>query len=302
MKRPVRKIVSKINEPIEPRLIDIENKIDKMNNHILHLAEQLKDLRHQTERIHEIAKADYDGVNRLTRQLAEIRLGPKYAKAFQGEPLISVRIATYNRADKLLDVAIPSVLAQTYKNFEIIVVGDHCTDDTEERIKKLGDKRIQFYNLPSQTAYDKDRVKKWRVIGVPPKIEAASRASGSWIATLDDDDMLTPDHLEKLIKHAKTSGCELVYGAAAHHDLTTGKQKKLYSFPPERGQFTFNSAIYMKELDKVFKEDFKAWVLDEVYDWTMCRRMMEAGVRISSIEDVVTQIDAIPVGHSMKDY
>lgn len=64
------------------------------------------------------------------------------------EPLISVIIPTYNRSKLLTERAIPSVLAQSYKNFELIVVGDHCTDDTEQCFKKIDDSRVKFVNLP----------------------------------------------------------------------------------------------------------------------------------------------------------
>ena len=60
------------------------------------------------------------------------------------KPLISVIMATYNRAH-LLPRAIRSVLNQTYKDFEIIVVDDGSTDSTEEVVKTFQDRRILYY-------------------------------------------------------------------------------------------------------------------------------------------------------------
>src|SRR6266496_3474924 len=54
-------------------------------------------------------------------------------------PLVSVRVATFNRAELLVGRALPSVLNQTYDELEVVVVGDHCTDQTAERIEALGD-------------------------------------------------------------------------------------------------------------------------------------------------------------------
>ena len=62
-------------------------------------------------------------------------------------PLITVITPTYNRSNLLISRAVKSVLNQTYKNFEFIIVGDGCTDDTEKKLKKIKDKRIQFYNI-----------------------------------------------------------------------------------------------------------------------------------------------------------
>ena len=61
------------------------------------------------------------------------------------KPLVSVVIPTYNREDLLFARAIPSILNQTYQNFEIIVVLDGCTDNTEKRLKELNDSRILIH-------------------------------------------------------------------------------------------------------------------------------------------------------------
>jgi len=78
--------------------------------------------------------------------MAEIA-GGKYHPAM-GAPAISVVIATYNRS-RALGYAIESVLGQTFADWELIVVGDACTDDTAEVVARYveADPRVRFVNL-----------------------------------------------------------------------------------------------------------------------------------------------------------
>ena len=61
-------------------------------------------------------------------------------------PLISVITATYN-CSHLLRHAIQSVLDSDFQDWELIVIGDCCTDDSEEVVNGFSDDRISFYNL-----------------------------------------------------------------------------------------------------------------------------------------------------------
>lgn len=306
MKSILVKILLKIYSPLLQKIKE------EFNTQLQHMRQETEELKKEIQnvesgmdrmnKIYNIVKSNHDDLPYLTRKVFKMRSKTSYEKAFTGNPLVSVRIATYNRANDLVNKSIASVLKQSYQNFEIVIVGDHCTDDTEEKLKALKDKRIRFYNLPSRTVYPEDRINKWRVIGAIPMNQAADMAKGSWIAPIDDDDEFTPDHLEKLIAHAKKTRCELVYGASTQKNIVTKEEKRIWSFPPEENKFTFHSAIYMKELDDIFKYDFKAWTIDEVGDWNMCRRMMESGVRISAIDDTVGVIHMIPAGHHKKEY
>src|SRR5690242_4802472 len=68
----------------------------------------------------------------LTQYLNSCRLTLSEMYESDKDPLVSVTIPTYNLGQILVERTIPSVLAQTYKNWELIVYGDVCTDDTVE--------------------------------------------------------------------------------------------------------------------------------------------------------------------------
>ncbi len=63
-----------------------------------------------------------------------------------GVPLVSIITATYNRSN-VLCYAIDSVLRQTVTDWELLVIGDACTDDTEQIVAAIGDPRVRFFNL-----------------------------------------------------------------------------------------------------------------------------------------------------------
>ena len=89
--------------------------------------------------------------------------------------MISVIICTYNRAD-LLSKAIDSVLSQNYQDFEIIIIDDASTDNTESLVKNFTDNRIKYYKNDSNLGIAKSRNK------------GVSLANGEYVAMLDSDD------------------------------------------------------------------------------------------------------------------
>lgn len=90
--------------------------------------------------------------------------------------LISIILPTYNRV-ALLIRAVESVLFQSYDKWELIIIGDNCTDDTEIKLKKyLLDDRIEFVNLNTNVG------------GAEARNIGISLARGRYICFLDDDD------------------------------------------------------------------------------------------------------------------
>ena len=114
-------------------------------------------------------------------------------------PEITVIIATYNWSS-VLPYSIGSVLKQTFQDFEVLVMGDGCTDDSEAVIRTINDPRIFWHNLSHHHGSQ-----------FAPNNEGLQRARGRYIAYLGHDDLWLPHHLEKL-KIALDKGAEWTYG------------------------------------------------------------------------------------------
>lgn len=202
-----------------------------------------------------------------------------------GDPLVSVIIPTFNKAELLVERSIPSVLAQTYKRIEVVVVGDHCEDDTAERVAALNDDRVTFVNLPERGRYPAEPWSRWRVAGVVPLNEGIRLARGTWLATVDDDDAFAPDHVLSLLEHAMANDLEMVYGKV-RWETWPGFFEDLGSFPPTHGGISRMSVIYHSMLS-FLKYDIESWKLEEPADWNLWSRMKSCGVKIGFLDKIV---------------
>jgi glycosyltransferase involved in cell wall biosynthesis len=115
------------------------------------------------------------------------------------DPLVTVVIATYNWSS-VLPYSIGSVLRQTFTDFELLVVGDGCTDDSEAVVRRVGDPRVKWINLPTNTGHQSE-----------PNNEGLRQARGQYIAYLGHDDLWLPHHLSCLVS-ALEQGADLAYG------------------------------------------------------------------------------------------
>jgi putative methyltransferase (TIGR04325 family) len=221
------------------------------------------------------------------QRLAALRASDGY-HALYGieEPLVSVVIPTFRNHALLAGRAIPSILAQTYQHFEVIVVGDAAPDAAKQAVEGFEDPRLSFHNLERRGPYPEEPRRRWLVAGVPPYNEAVRRARGEWIAPLDDDDAFRPDHIEVLLEAARRRRLEFVYGGIAQHE-PSGGCLQLGAFPPALGQFNLQAALYRADLGDLFDLELADELFDEPYDWGLCQRMARAGVRMGMVDRIV---------------
>src|SRR5919109_2218405 len=117
-------------------------------------------------------------------------------------PAVTVIIATYNFS-AALRYTIRSALAQTVRDFELLVVGDACTDESEEVVRSFADSRIQWINLPQRSGSQ-----------AGPNNAGLERARGEYIAYLGHDDLWWPDHLAVGLRTIATTGADMSVAVA----------------------------------------------------------------------------------------
>jgi hypothetical protein len=232
----------------------------------------------------EILRAIYEEEPGNRRRLWALRESPEYARPFEEEnPLVTIFIPTYSNAESLAERSIPSVLAQTYENLEVLVIGDAAPPEVEEAARSFDDPRLRFLNLGIRGPYPDDPVGLWRVAGSAPSNEGVRIAQGQWIGVNGDDDLYTPTHVELLLAEARRRRLELVYGDIRRVNRE-GEDDLLCTFPPRNEHFGMQAALFHRGL-RIFSYELE--VFDDGADWAWMRRMLRLGVRIGMINDVV---------------
>lgn len=118
-----------------------------------------------------------------------------------GEPFVSVIIPTYNR-EKIISDSISSVLNQTYKNFELIIVDDCSTDNTVDVVKKINDPRIVILRQPKNMG------------ACAARNRGIDESRGSIIAFQDSDDLWNERKLERQISELYKNRADITFCAA----------------------------------------------------------------------------------------
>ena len=239
----------------------------------------------------------FEGLARRDRELLT-RAREKHEHLYSDvtEPLVSVTTATYNRAQILMEKTLPSVLAQTYSHTEIIIVGDCCTDETAARMAQVTDPRVRFLNLPKRPVYLRDKVKRYKTHGLEAWALARSLAKGIWLAHLDDDDVFTPDHIQKLVEHAQAGNYEMVFGRS-RKEVRPGQWIEQGHASKKNGRvvggFISHSTVLRRAYLDFFKGDgcLDVGLSGDAYMW---RRMFNAGVRVGFVKDIVTSLPLRP--------
>lgn len=112
--------------------------------------------------------------------------------------LVSVIMPSWNTAGYIAE-SIYSVLNQTHKNLELIIVDDCSTDNTDEVVASFDDDRIRYFKNEKNSGAALTRNRAMR------------EAKGKWIAFLDSDDLWEPEKLEKQIAFMEKNGYDFSY-------------------------------------------------------------------------------------------
>ena len=113
--------------------------------------------------------------------------------------LVSIIMPSYNTAQYIAD-SIESVLAQTHENWELLIVDDCSTDNTDEVVAEFSiDPRIRYLKNAKNSGAAVSRNRALR------------EARGKWIAFLDSDDLWEPEKLEKQIAFMKENNYKFTF-------------------------------------------------------------------------------------------
>ncbi|HEU4623051.1 MAG TPA: glycosyltransferase family 2 protein, partial [Burkholderiaceae bacterium] len=184
-----------------------------------------------------------------------------------------------NRGPLLIERSLQSCLAQTYKNIEVVIVGDHCTDDTAALVTAVKDPRVRFVNREERGQYPEDKMLRWMVAGSIPMNDALRLARGSFVTHLDDDDEHAPDRIERLVAFAKNTRADFIWHPFdVEHADGSWTRNEAASFG--YGRVTTSSVFY----HRVWKEiewDPQCFLLKEPGDWNRFRKIRWLGARVA---------------------
>lgn len=192
-------------------------------------------------------------------------------------PMVTVIVPTYN-SRATLRCALQSLIAQELGDFEAWIIGDACTDGSEEEVARPADARLHWFNLAQNSGT------QWR-----PNNEGLQRARGRYVAYLGHDDLWLPWHLSTLASRAEKSGADFVHdllvniGPNGILDLAgppaEGVTYERHGFPP-------SSWLHRRDLVErvgLWRNPAElSWSSD--YDYT--RRVFLAGLQIEFVSSL----------------
>lgn len=147
-------------------------------------------------------------------------------------PLVTVAIPIYNAAN-YLEQAIQSVLNQTYKNFELILLNDGSTDDSVRIMNSFSDSRIRIIN----DGENKGLVERLN--------QSISLARGKYYARMDADDIMHPERLAKQISFLEENPCMDLVGCSYYLIDANNKICSVTNLPevPKREDIIYNKSF-----------------------------------------------------------
>jgi len=194
-------------------------------------------------------------------------------------PRVSIVTATYNYSS-VLRYAILSVLAQRFQDFEHLIIGDGCTDESEQVVAEFNDPRLHWHNLPTNTGSQSI-----------PNNTGLAMARGEYIAYLGHDDLWHPSHLEKLIEALEREEADWAHPLAVMIGPPGSGVHQLIGLVPPNGNFAAASSatsgiVHRRSLVEKIGEWKDYRTLDLAPDIEFRRRALRAGAKTVYVENL----------------
>lgn len=225
-------------------------------------------------------------------------------------PLISVVIPTFQRCKKLKN-ALDSVLGQTYKNFEVLIIDDGSTDGTKEMVNSIKDSRVSYI-------WQKNSGKP-----ANPRNRGIKLAKANWIAFLDSDDIWKKNKLSEVSKYLSEKN-QFIYHDFSIIDYNKKSKEKVIKSSslkdPKCIELLINGntiglstvIVSKKLLIKIngFNEDERMTAAEDYNAWLKIAKISDNFFYLpknlsyySSNEDSISNQDmSIPKSFAMKEY
>lgn len=193
--------------------------------------------------------------------------------------LVSVIIPTYNRPELLLNRSIPSVLAQTHGNLELLVIGDGATDEVCAAMATVTDPRVRFIQRP-RPEYPPGELDAWHVSGSYAFNYGLDSARGGYVCGLGDDDALDPRYIEELLEATVAQGTGGAYCASMVHKPDGGIGYLGLWNPPRFACQCGGEFLYRRNSVRL---DPECWMRGLPNDWDFVARMMSSGITFAHV-------------------
>jgi glycosyltransferase involved in cell wall biosynthesis len=193
----------------------------------------------------------------------------------RGRPLVSVVLSTYNWSS-VLRYSVRSVLRQTYPNLELLVIGDGCTDDSEQVVASVGDERVRWHNLDTNSGSQ-----------ATPNNVGLEMARGEYIAYQGHDDIWHPRHLATMLAHLQAADAEIGHSMAEVIGPPGTKVRYLRGLFDHQGMpmgwwIPPTSIVHRTELGRRIG-GWRTWEEGVTPDSDFVDRAREAGTRMISV-------------------
>lgn len=201
-------------------------------------------------------------------------------------PKVAVIVPTYNREIELRR-ALRSILCQTYQDFSIFVIGDHCTDKTEVMIKLLNSPKIIWKNL--ERNYGRG--------GAIPRNIGIKMSQSLYIAYLDDDNYWYPNHLRNLVSLLdKHSDISFVMSYIENRNKT---ESNVVAYVRDtnvlrRGIVDTSAILHKRELITKYGEWQTIDTIGYFHDWDFVRKWLEGDERYLAYPEATCVFMNIP--------